>query len=65
MRKRVKLKVWGVVFCCMASRAIHADVVGDQSTEGFLLAYQRFTAEVTPENCGQTTGRTLWELNLP
>lgn len=44
VRKRVRLKVWGVVFCCMASRAIHSDVVGDQSTEGFLLAYQRFTA---------------------
>ena len=44
VRKRVKLKVWGIVFCCMASRAIHTDVVGDQSTEGFLLAYQRFSA---------------------
>lgn len=44
VRKRVKLKVWGVIFCCMASRAIHADVVEDQSTEGFLRAYQRFTA---------------------
>lgn len=44
VRKRVRLKVWGVVFCCMASRAIHSDVVGDQSAEGFLLAYQRFTA---------------------
>ena len=44
VRKRVKLKVWGVVFCCMASRAIHTDVVSDQSSEGFLLAYQRFSA---------------------
>ncbi|KAK5848024.1 hypothetical protein PBY51_005680 [Eleginops maclovinus] len=44
VRKKVKLKVWGIVFCCMASRAMHTDVVSDQSTEGFLLAYQRFTA---------------------
>ena len=44
VRKRVKLKVWAVVFCCMASRAIHTDVVSDQSSEGFLLAYQRFSA---------------------
>ncbi|KAJ8006705.1 hypothetical protein DPEC_G00109990 [Dallia pectoralis] len=44
VKKRVKLKVWGIIFCCMASRAIHTDVVSDQSTEGFLLAYQRFTA---------------------
>ncbi|TDH04610.1 hypothetical protein EPR50_G00134590 [Perca flavescens] len=44
VRKKVKLKVWRIVFCCMASRAIHTDIVSDQSTEGFLLAYQRFTA---------------------
>ena len=44
VKKRVSLKVWGVVFCCMASRAIHTDLVNAQSTESFLLAYQRFTA---------------------
>ncbi|XP_052429387.1 uncharacterized protein LOC127970733 [Carassius gibelio] len=44
VRKRVRLKVWGVVYCCMASRAVHTDVVSDQSTEGFLLSYKRFTA---------------------
>ncbi|XP_036068500.1 uncharacterized protein LOC112152419 [Oryzias melastigma] len=44
VRKRVKLKVWGIIFSCMASRAVHADVVSDQSTEGFLLAYKRFTS---------------------
>ncbi|XP_046693704.1 uncharacterized protein LOC124378202 [Silurus meridionalis] len=44
VRKRVRLKVWGIVYCCMASRAIHTDVVSDQSAESFLLAYQRFTA---------------------
>lgn len=43
-KKRVSLKVWGVVFSCMASRAIHTELVNSQSTEGFLLAYQRFTA---------------------
>lgn len=44
VKKKTTLKVWGIVFCCMVSRAIHTDVVSDQSTEGFLLAYQRFTA---------------------
>ncbi|KAM4521343.1 uncharacterized protein PAE49_002487, partial [Odontesthes bonariensis] len=44
VKKRTKLKVWGIVFCCMASRAIHTDLVSDQSSEGFLLAYQRFTS---------------------
>lgn len=43
VRRRMK-KVWGVVFSCMASRAIHADLVEDLSTEGFLKTYQRFTA---------------------
>ena len=44
IRRRTKMKVWGVVFSCMASRAVHADIVEDLSTEGFLKAYQRFTA---------------------
>lgn len=44
VQRRVKRKVWGVVFSCMASRAIHADLVEDLSTEGFLQTYQRFTA---------------------
>ena len=44
VKRRVKLKVWGIVFSCMASRAIHADIVSDMSAEGFLLAYQRFTS---------------------
>ncbi|KAK7904407.1 hypothetical protein WMY93_017014 [Mugilogobius chulae] len=40
-KKRTQLKVWGIVFCCMASRAIQTDIVSDQSSEGFLLAYHR------------------------
>lgn len=38
VKKKVRLKVGGIVFCCMASRAMHTDVVSDQSTESFLLA---------------------------
>ncbi len=44
IRRRTKMKIWGVVFSCMASRAVHADIVEDLSMEGFLNAYQRFTA---------------------
>lgn len=44
VRKRVKMKVWGVVFCCMVSRAIHTELANTMSTESFLMAYQRFTA---------------------
>ncbi len=44
VKKRASLKVWGVVFCCMSSRAIHAVLVNTQSTESFLMAFQRFAA---------------------
>ena len=44
IKRRSKMKVWGVVYSCMASRAIHADLVEDLSTEGFLKTYLRFTA---------------------
>ncbi|CAI5671305.1 unnamed protein product [Oreochromis niloticus] len=44
VKRRVTMKVWGVVFCCMASRAIHVELASTLSTESFLLAYQRFTS---------------------
>lgn len=44
VRKKVTLKVWGTVFCCMASRTMQTDLVSDQSAESFLFACQRFTA---------------------
>ncbi|XP_026082522.1 uncharacterized protein LOC113058643 [Carassius auratus] len=44
VKRRTEMKIWGVVFSCMASRAVHADIVEDLSTEGFLKTYQRFTA---------------------
>ena len=44
VKRRASMKVWGVVLCCMASRAIHVELANTLSTESFLLAYQRFTA---------------------
>ncbi|XP_038139707.1 uncharacterized protein LOC119782698 [Cyprinodon tularosa] len=44
VKRRVKMKVWGLAFCCMASRAIHTELANSMSTESFVMAYQRFTA---------------------
>lgn len=44
VKGRTRRKIWGVVFSCMASRAVHADLVEDLSTDSFLKTYQRFTA---------------------
>ncbi|XP_058503794.1 uncharacterized protein LOC131471311 [Solea solea] len=44
VKRRVSMKVWGVLFCCMSSRAIHVELANTLSTESFLLAYQRFTS---------------------
>ncbi|XP_060757415.1 methyltransferase-like protein 23 isoform X1 [Neoarius graeffei] len=44
VRRRASMKVWGVLFCCMSSRAIHVELANTLTTESFLLAYQRFTS---------------------
>lgn len=44
VKKRTGKKVWGIVICCMVSRAVHADIVDDQSSESFLQTYSRFVA---------------------
>lgn len=38
VNKRMVKKVWGVVFCCMVSRAVNADLVDEQSSGSFLQA---------------------------
>lgn len=44
IKRRTSMKAWGVVFCCMACRAIHIELASSLSTESFLMAYQRFAA---------------------
>ena len=44
VKRRVSMKVWGVICCCMSNRAIHVKLENTLSTESFLLAYQRFTS---------------------
>ena len=42
--KRGTIKRWGCVFTCLASRAIHLEVVHSMSAASFIAAFQRFTA---------------------
>ena len=41
---RIYKKVWGVIFTCTASRAIHLDVAIDYSTEAVLHTIRRLMA---------------------
>lgn len=44
VKRRTSKKVWGIVFCCMASRAVHVDLADDQSAESFLQAFSHLVA---------------------
>ena len=43
-QKRTLMKVWGVIFVCLPSRAVHIDVTSGYDTRSFLVALSRFTA---------------------
>ncbi|XP_058797376.1 uncharacterized protein LOC131667740 [Phymastichus coffea] len=43
-RNKSFLKVYGSVFICLASKAVHIELVSDLSTEGFLIAFRRFVS---------------------
>ena len=44
VRRRVHGKCYGVIFVCLASRAIHLDIVENYSTDAFLGALKRFVS---------------------
>ena len=44
VKRRVKRKVYGVIFNCMATRAVYLDVAEGYDTESFLNVFKRFTS---------------------
>ena len=44
--KRKTVKIWFVIFCCATKSAIDIRVMEDYSTEGFRLAFVRFSCRV-------------------
>ena len=47
-RGRAQVKRYGVVFTCLATRALHIEVADSQSTDSFINALRRFTARRGP-----------------
>ena len=41
-RNRVMIKGYGCIFVCMATKAVHIEIVSDLSTERFFAAFRRF-----------------------
>ena len=42
VKKRMKVKVWGIIFTCLVSRASHLDVTSSYGTDSVLQALRRF-----------------------
>lgn len=44
VKQRTRKKVWGVIFDCAATRAVHLDLTEDYSTDSILQTIRRFVA---------------------
>ena len=44
VKKRTSGKAYGVIFNCLASRAVHIDIASDYSTDKFLMVLRRFVS---------------------
>ncbi|XP_014221903.1 uncharacterized protein LOC106649141 [Trichogramma pretiosum] len=46
-RNRTRVKAYGCVFICMATKAVHIEIVSDLTPDGFLGALRRFIENIT------------------
>lgn len=44
VKRRTRAKTYGVIFTCLASRAVHIDLVEGYDTQSFLSAFRRFVS---------------------
>lgn len=42
VKKRTTLKIYGIIFACMPSKAVHIDIAEGYSTDNFLNVFRRF-----------------------
>ena len=40
--RRQRIKVYGAIFTCLVTRAIHVELVSDLTTDKFFMAFRRF-----------------------
>ena len=60
VKRRVKKKCWGVIFCCTKTSAVHLECTEDYSCDSFLLSLRRFfLARGTPSVIQSDPGSQL------
>ena len=60
VKKRTKMKCYGVIFTCLTTRALHLDIACGYDTENFLLVLRRFvTLRGCPSEVRFDTGSQL------
>ena len=70
VKKRTEMKIWGMIFTCAATRAIHIDITDSYSTDSILQTLRKFTAlrgcpeEIISDQGSQLVAASRDESNL-